>query len=159
MKQGTNELRTNEIVAITKLDKAPDGYPKFSYSAEYFGQAYYISEQCKIKGIRASNIGNVIYIYSRKKLPNFIEIVRESYSYIKKPFPLLEGNVVSIQLDKALLCVYLLSKDTVYVTEGHLPYLVYEIFKRNLPRPKNFCVCTTKRELMDTLLMEENILI
>lgn len=145
-------------IRITE-NKLGEHVPSLFYKTSQRGQANYILKRLQEKDVRAMSIIGGVGIFSRQKLPLFLEIIKESFDYLEKDPPSIESDCIRIQKDKGLVCVLLHQGQVCYVTEDRMCDVQFCIFKREIPAPKHYFIFRTKQEMIGTIEEKENYII
>jgi hypothetical protein len=145
---------------IKELTDYKTGTPRYVYYTHRYGHVNYLMHQCKEKGIKAESLNHQVHIFSKNKLPLFIDVIIESLIYDSIPIPSLKEDHADrvYRKGKKVLCV-LTKNDVAYVSKDCFPEWMVEVYKRTVPRLKRYFFFSDKKSLMDHLEMEEKILI
>lgn len=154
-----HSLKEDAGIEISKVEKTSDRSTLFSYTSKHFGQCNFLMIRCKEEGIAALNFKDEVHIFSKRKLPLFVKLIKESLTYVDIPFPKLERETTTFWVGKALVCVMIKKDDRAYVTEGHMSKLIWNIYLRRIPKVSNFEVFATRKELEALLLEKENLIV
>lgn len=152
---------TNEKEITIRQDRSIGQYnePRLNYETTMFGQANYLLKRCKEEKIQAAFRDRRIYIYSKRKIPRFVDLIKESLEYNNKPMPVLGVEVSTFLNGRRVLCVLKKDNETIYSTNENLPDVIYHIFKKDIPRLLNFKLFNTLREMKEHLLEVEKVII
>ena len=125
-----------EDITIIRKDPVGEVYPRFFYKTVRDGQGEYVRKTCKEKGIKAIAMNKEVAIYSKKKLPAFVSVIRNSLELAETPQPEMRAGTLLCKEGAKILAFFIMKEDGVhlYVTEKRFPEVKCFIFERKLPR-------------------------
>lgn len=145
-----------EGIYIKEL-KGADGDPKYAYRATRMGQANYIMIRCQEDNIACLYVAGEVQLYSRRKLPQFVSIVTESFQYDLLSRPEVKSGTQAYWEGPSLLCVYV--DGVVYLANKNMPRYKMYVYKKDLPSVELCKVYRTKNEMIQALMEEKNIVV
>jgi hypothetical protein len=148
------EVRINQDSSIGTYNS-----PRLNYETIFFGQANYLLKRCKEEKIQAAYRNKRVYIYSKRKLPKFVELINESLEYGNKQAPTFNSETAVFSTGKKILCILKKENETIYSTNENMPDVVYHIFKKDIPKFSNFKLFSTLKEMKEHLLEVERVMI
>jgi len=142
---------------LKELNNTSNVSPKYSLVTYKEGQANYIACRCKEENILAKTYHSQVMIYSKRKLPLFIDIIYESFLFENREAPTLSESPTVFKEEQSLVCV--LTNDKVYVTSDKLERYLFYCYKKAIPKINFIKIFDKKKEMASYLLDHLNIII
>ena len=162
MSSSTMMDRKMESLGIRKMDPSGEDHsPKFKYSAPKCGQVNYIKVSCRNSGVRVDSYGRDVQIFSKRKLPQFIQTIDKSLELLNKPEPQLKHKTVTYSVGQKVLCV-MVERDGVlfmYVVETNLEDTMFQVYEKNIPKAHHMKIYSKKRDMVLALEEEEGLIL
>jgi hypothetical protein len=142
---------------VMELNNTGIDDPKFRYTPVRRGQATFIIHKCGEQKLRAAYLMGDVVIFSKRKLPIFLDIISQSLEIGYEPLQLTK-ETQAFYYGHALKCLMVRDMDATFVTEGSFEEIVRLQFLNQIPITKQYYIFNTQKEMKERLL-EHNILL
>lgn len=152
----------NEPIIIEKIDKSDESRnPRFRYHTELDGQTNYLKHKCDENKVAAVSMNRAVAIYSKRKLVEFTQLIKESFTYVDKEQPTMSGDHLLAVEGMTKLGLFIKKEDGVhfYTTERHFSRSKVHIFTKRLPRYDICHILNSHKEFIDYVQEVEHFII
>lgn len=123
-----------------------------SYEPMLRGQGIYILMNCKKERIKADYMCGKVIIYSKRKIPKLLKIIKDSFDYCKNlEEPVFSAPFQTFTAGNKFLALAIQEKDLILTTNEKFKDVVYYQFCKRIPITKNYELFYTINELKNVV--------